>query len=44
MASLWGSLNILPLPELPGTSMSFLWVATVHQQPKNLGGHPGTLQ
>ena len=27
----------LPLPELPGTSMSFLWGTTFHQQPKNLG-------
>ena len=32
------------LPQLPGTPVSFLWGTTFHQQPKNLGGHPGTLQ
>ena len=27
----------LPLPELPGTPVSYLWGTTFHQQPKNLG-------
>ena len=39
-----GESQHLPPPELPGTSVSFLWGTTFHQQPKNLGGHPGTLQ
>ena len=34
----------LPPLELPGTSLSFPWGTTFHQQPKNLGGHPGTPQ
>ena len=33
-----GESQHLPLPELPGTHMSFLWGTTFHQQPKNLGG------
>ena len=32
-----GESQHLPLPELPGTPMSFLWGSTFHQQPKNLG-------
>ena len=32
-----GKSQHLPLPELPGTSVSFLWGTTFHQQPKNLG-------
>ena len=39
-----GQSQHLPLPELPGTPESFLWGTTLHQQPKNLGGHPETLQ
>ena len=39
-----GKSQHLPLPELPGNPMSFLWGTTFHQQPKNLGGHPGTPQ
>ena len=39
-----GESQHLPLSELPGNPMSFLWENTPHQQPKNLGGHPGTPQ
>ena len=39
-----GESQHLPPPELPGTPVSFLWGTTFHQQPKNLGGHPGILQ
>ena len=39
-----GESQHLPPPELPRTPVSFLWGTTFHQQPKNLGGHPGTPQ
>ena len=39
-----GESQHLPPPEPPGTSLSFPWGTTFHQQPKNLKGHPGTLQ
>ena len=32
-----GKSQYLPLPELPRTSVSYLWGTTFHQQPKNLG-------
>ena len=32
-----GESQHLPLPELPGTPVSFLWGTTFHEQPKNLG-------
>ena len=37
-----GESQHLPPPELSGTSLSFPWGTILHQQPKNLGGHPGT--
>ena len=37
-----GKSQHLPPPELPRTPASFLWGTTFHQQPKNLGGCPGT--
>ena len=37
-----GKSQHLPLAELPGTPMSYLWGATFHQQPKNLGEHSET--
>ena len=39
-----GKSQYLPLPELPGTLVSYLWGTTFHQQPKNLGGCSGTPQ
>ena len=39
-----GESQHLPPPELPGTPESFLWGTTLHQQPKDLRGHPGTPQ
>ena len=42
MMSLWGNLNICPHLNYLELLFSFLWGTTYHQQPKNLGGHPGT--
>ena len=32
-----GESQHLPLPELPGTPVSFIWGTTFHKKPKNLG-------
>ena len=37
-----GKFQHLPPPEPSGTPVSFLWGTTFHQQPKSMGGHPGT--
>ena len=38
-----GKSQHLPLPELPGTPISYPWGTTLHQLPKNLGGHSAAL-